>query len=65
MTSNTPTNHELIEALKKAAKREITPREKWLQMVSFVYGNLALDNPNITREMVERHVVQEYGPCPD
>lgn len=54
-----------LDALIEAAKDHVmTPREKWLQRVSFVYGN-AMGNPNITRAMVERRAVEVYGPCPE
>ncbi len=37
---------------------KMTPDEKKAMLrkrrISWVYGNLALDNPNITREMVEK-----------
>ncbi len=50
----------LIEAI---AKRQ-TPREIWLQRVSFAYGNCSLSNPAITRDMVTDAAVKLYGPCP-
>jgi hypothetical protein len=62
---NIETDPALVQALKDAAQREMTPREKWLQRVSWVYGNLAIENPLITREMVERQAIETYGPCPD
>lgn len=31
------------------------------QAISFVYGNVSLHNPNITREMVEREYAKKYG----
>lgn len=46
-------NPRLIELLKKAKNHKMTPEEKRLQRISFAYGNASLDNPNITREMVE------------
>ncbi len=55
---------ELDRLLKEAAKHELTPREMWLQRVSFAYGQ-SMDNPRVTREMVEREAERIYGPCPD
>lgn len=51
---------DLDALLKKsiAAYNAMTPEQKRelhrQQRISWVYGNLALDNPNITREMVEK-----------
>ena len=41
--------HELIE---KARAIKMTPEQEKAQRLSFAYGNLAIDNPSITREMV-------------
>lgn len=58
-------NPELDQLLRLAAAMTPTPRERWLQRVSFVYGQLMDCAPNITREEVERRAVEIYGPCPD
>jgi len=53
-----------LERLLEAAKGHVmTPREIWLQRVSFVYGQL-MEVPNVTREHVEQAAVDQYGPCP-
>ena len=57
------TTPELVELLKMAKDHVMTPREIWLQRLSFVYGNLPEEN-TLTREDVERHMNDEYGPCP-
>ena len=46
------TLEELVEWLK--VNRGITEAERQAQIRSFAYGNLAIDNPEITREMVDR-----------
>ena len=32
----------------------MTPEEQRMQAISFAFGNASLDNPNVTREMVEK-----------
>lgn len=59
-----PINPQLQEMLERAKRHKMTPREIWLQRVSFVSGQL-MDNPNITREMVEEEATKTYGPCPE
>jgi hypothetical protein len=54
----------LLDLLEKAKRIEITPAMLWDQRVSFVYGNASLDNPAITREMVEKEATKIYGPRP-
>ena len=43
----------LEELLKQAKNHKMTPEERRLQRISFAYGNAVIDNPNVTREMVE------------
>jgi DNA invertase Pin-like site-specific DNA recombinase len=43
----------------KARLAPMTEAEKREQRISFVYGNVSLSNPNVTREMVERLVDEE------
>jgi hypothetical protein len=44
-----------IQDLLEAAKNIVmTPEEKEQQRRSFAYGNTAIENPRITREMVDR-----------
>ena len=42
---------DLLEAAKNVV---LTPKEKEQQRRSFAYGNLVIENPRITREMVNR-----------
>lgn len=42
---------ELLDAAKKVVS---TPQEKEEQRRSFAYGNTKIENPRITREMVDR-----------
>jgi hypothetical protein len=37
----------------KGKRREMTPEEREAQRRSFAYGNAVIDNPNVTREMVD------------
>ena len=46
-------NPVLDELLKKNKDHKMTPEEKRLQRISFAYGNAAIDDPNVTRKMVE------------
>lgn len=57
-------NDELIRLLKKAKDHVMTPAEIWDQRVSFVYGQMMDCAPQITREQVEQHATEEYGPRP-
>lgn len=47
---------ELIEA---ARHYEMTPEEKEAQRRSFAYGNTAIENPRITRKMVDDAASQQ------
>jgi hypothetical protein len=42
---------DLLEAAKKVV---LTPEEKEQQRRSFAYGNTVIENPRITREMIDR-----------
>lgn len=48
-----PSDPELAALLERAKGYKMTPEELREQRITFVYGNVALDNPTITREMVE------------
>ena len=43
----------LDELLEWARTQVMTPEEREAQRRSFVYGNLAIENPNITRELID------------
>jgi len=58
-------NEELDDLLEKAAKHRMTPGEIWDQRVSFVYGQLMDCNPQRTREEIEKHATEMYGPRPE
>ena len=47
---------DLQRLLEEAAKRPMTPEERFEQKVSFVYGQLAFSNPDITKEQVRAHL---------
>jgi hypothetical protein len=42
----------------------MTPQMLWDQRVSFAYGQM-MENPQVTREMVERQATALYGPRPE
>ena len=44
----------LQQLLDKARKNPPTPEEKEEQRRSFAYGNTKIENPRITREMVDK-----------
>lgn len=50
--------------IQQALSREMTPRERWQQRVSFAFGNCSMSNSEVTREMVEKEAEKLYGPCP-
>jgi hypothetical protein len=54
----------LRKLLEDSLKHEMTPREKWLQRVSFAYGNL-MHQSNISNEMIHDVATEVYGPCPE
>lgn len=45
---------EIVALLAAARDREMTPAEREEQRRSFAYGNAAISNPHVTREMVDR-----------
>lgn len=45
---------EFQKLLEQARRIKITPEMAREHKISFVYGNLAIENPSITREMVEK-----------
>jgi hypothetical protein len=45
---------ELKRLLEASRRRKMSPSEKEAQRRSFAYGNTALENPLITREMVDK-----------
>ncbi|HXK36744.1 MAG TPA: hypothetical protein VJ553_04140 [Candidatus Paceibacterota bacterium] len=45
---------DLKKLLAKARTHVMTEEEQEAQQRSFAYGNAALSNPNVTREMVDR-----------
>lgn len=44
---------EIEELIEKANVTEMTPEEKEAQRRSFAFGNANIDNPNVTREMID------------
>lgn len=46
------TDPELLALLERAKGYKMTAEERREQRISFVYGNVAFDNPTITREQV-------------
>ena len=38
--------------LEAARQRDVSPEERQAQRISFAYGNTAIENPRVTREMV-------------
>lgn len=50
----------LAELLEIARKADMTPEQRKQQTISFVYGNLRIENPLITREIVEQAYEELY-----
>ena len=42
------------ELIERARRVQMTPEQLEAQRRSFAFGNVALENPNVTREMVDR-----------
>lgn len=58
----TPERPELDALIKAAlAAPPMTPAQLREQRISFAYGNCAIENPNVTKEMVERIHDEMYG----
>ena len=51
----------LQRLLDEARNRVMTPEEKEEQRRSFAYGNANIENPRITREMIDQ-AADEIGP---
>jgi hypothetical protein len=45
---------ELEQLIEATRNWKLTPREREAQRRSFAYGNAKIENPRITREMVDR-----------
>lgn len=45
---------ELKQLIEAARNWKLSPREREAQRRSFAYGNAKIENPRITREMVDR-----------
>jgi hypothetical protein len=57
-------SHKLTEQLEKARSRPVSIEERQAQRISFAYGNVAIENPLVTREMVIQAAAEldaEYG----
>ena len=63
-THQTDGTEKLEKLLREASSRKLTRGEIWDQRVNFVYGQLASDNPDITREEIEQTAIETYGPRP-
>lgn len=47
-------SNELKELLEKAKHHIMTPEERAEQQISFAFGNVAIENPSLTKESVRR-----------
>ncbi len=54
-----PSRPELDQLIRQARDHVMTPEELFEQRVSFVYGNVSMSNPNVTREMVREVALAE------
>lgn len=61
---SSPSRPAELSALIEAARSHVmSPREVWLQRVSFAFGMLP-EESTITREQIEATATEMYGPCP-
>lgn len=51
---------ELTELVERCRNVAMTPDQSREQAINFVYGNLVLSNPNVTREKVEKAYTALY-----
>ena len=58
------TESEIVDRLREVAEQPMTPQMIWDQRVSFAFGQM-MENPDVTREMVERQATALYGPRPE
>lgn len=58
------TDSTLLERLRSAAGRRVSPAEIQDQRVSFAYGSLSSRSSEITREQVRR-IIEEQAGAPD
>jgi len=47
---------ELERLIEESRNYVMSPEERWEQCVSFVYGQLGFDNPDITKEQVRKDI---------
>lgn len=47
--------------IEEAQQYKMTPEQEEAQRRSFAYGNAAIDNPHVTREMIDRAADQING----
>ena len=55
--------HRFLRTCTKSKRKRITARMREAQRLSFAYGNCAIDNPAVTREVVV--AAAEYERCPN
>lgn len=55
-----------LKALIEAARQRgpMTAAERYDQRISFAYGQVSIENPKVTRKMVEDLALEIYGPRP-
>ena len=58
--SELKTNDDLLEAIKQAASRKLTPAEMLEQRVSFVFGSMDSDS-DVTRQHIKQVIVEQEG----
>jgi len=51
----------LRELIDQARKRPMSPAQLEAQIRSFPYGNLALEMPSVTRELIDRVADEQLG----
>lgn len=55
---------DLEQLLEEAKHHVMTPREIWLQRVSFVYGQMMDSSQEISKNYISDRAEEHYGPCP-
>jgi thioester reductase-like protein len=57
----TKTDPELLELLEKARTHVMTPEERRAQMISWVAGELGIENPELTEEQCRQLAESAYN----
>jgi hypothetical protein len=58
-------NRDLASLVVRVRSVQVTPSQREEHRRSFAFGNLSIENPRVTRELVERVAARIPPPLPD